>query len=216
MIFPTPYLILPPEKPALIRALDLTEAKTLAARNEGAKVAWRSPVLGNFPFPVFCPSGLVIATAFSETLNANDGDASGYSMRSISPALSAGGTQIRATFRASTAAGWIVAHNAIGISSGSGATTATPVELLQVGGASGHNISASGLLTTDWALLSTTLGVTQVVAISDTTSGANRALVASAMDMYQKAGTSSYNSSSAAGFTHIGAHNNGISLIEVR
>jgi hypothetical protein len=94
--------------------------------------------------------------AASPALNANDSNPN-TSFRICTPITGSSGTQIRATFQASTATGLTTGHCSIGKREAAeplyANTTATPLELLFSGG-SGFAISAGASITSDWQTIS--------------------------------------------------------------
>lgn len=159
--------------------------------------------------------GGVIQTAFSTTLNANDGsDKNGYSFRVYPTALNGSGGPwrwVRVRFRSSTAAGTSVGHASIGIHGSGVATTATPVELL-FSGVSGFSLSAGQTITSDWAVLSFSLSNNIMVIMDYNGSSLMRNLSGGGVNYY-KFGTTSYSTTSPTGFSSQ-TYLTGVDLIE--
>lgn len=68
IVFPCPYLIVPPERPAVIHDL-----RGLPSREEMQKRA----LAMTFPFPMFCPNKSLTPTLFDRTTGTNIGDMTG-------------------------------------------------------------------------------------------------------------------------------------------
>lgn len=153
-------------------------------------------------------------SAFTWSPSGNDTSDAGLSKRNLCPSMTFTGTvtQVRCTFLASTAGALNANNCAFGKSSGSGVTTATPVELL-FGGSSGFSLASSGSAVSDWANIPglLTSGDTGV-AIMDIGTNGNPQIGSGTQ--WGKSGAT-YNQASPAGLSSGGAIY-AISLIEVR
>jgi hypothetical protein len=161
-------------------------------------------------------------TGASTTFIANNKH--GQSFRtSISSLLSQSLGQVRVTYQAANASGLTVDmdHTSIGVQSGTPLNTvATPVEL-KFRGASGFHFVDPFTVASDWAYLSF-LSTDTLVVVQDMTSIGNGG--SGVIDFNGDANSdiqflspgATYNQSSVAGFTDIGAFNFGIILIETQ
>jgi hypothetical protein len=153
--------------------------------------------------------------SFSATLGSSSGGANSYSHRQIIPStapLAKVGTRIRVTFTAGST-GLHCDHAAVGYSAGSGATTATPVELL-FGGSSGFTIGNNASVTSDFLTFPVLPGQ-DIVTIMDVSSSGATSLayttgLASGLNDYNKAGAtynvaapSGLSSTSGAGYVYV-------------
>ncbi|TXH10395.1 MAG: hypothetical protein E6R03_15475 [Hyphomicrobiaceae bacterium] len=189
-----PALILP-ERPALVRAHDMTGIPSFEEMQARQK--------GMFPFPVFCPGGTWVPT-FSQTLAVDQTSLQNYSFRTVIPAgsISTSGTTIRATLQASSSAS--VTFDNVSIVERSGSTvngTTAPTALLFSGGAS-VTVSAGSSVVSD--ALSYTLDETKdyllICDIGSSNGGTVRRDDATFLSYYAAA-ANSWNVQSPGGFS---------------
>lgn len=158
----------------------------------------------------------VITTVYSNAYTGSLTINTGVSYRAPTDAtISAGGTQVRVTFKAGTGGTMVVANCSIGIQSAAEVTTATPVEL-KFSGVSGFSIASSATILSDWATLTTSNGQTLVVVI-DNTSGSSIFLSGKGSGglTYFRTGAQTYNSANPGGFSSL-ADIGGFNKIEVQ
>lgn len=152
---------------------------------------------------------------------------SGYTLRAIMPALTGNGLgQVRVTIVSPVSSvhhfqcnNWAIGKWAGGAN---GDTTATPVELLQVGGAHGFDIFGNDVVSTtlvsEWVTFSCSIGDQPVIVFDNVNTGSpyNMLLTGvSGADSYYKAASASYNAATVAGQTHNATGTlYGVSLIE--
>lgn len=168
-----------------------------------------------FPFASFRRSYAAVV-AFLDTLTANDAGHNG-SFRTVTPAITASGTQCRVTFKAGTSGAFNTNNCSVGKSAGSGNTTTTPVEL-KFNGVSGFSLAASATITSDWVQLPDTVTTADsLVVVMDCGATGNAGYNASsAAGGYFRSAFASYANSSAAGFSFTANNNNGVLSVEVR
>lgn len=151
----------------------------------------------NAPPQSVSPDGVVV---FDPPLDTASSGNSGSSIRGISSPITAGGTQIRVTFKSPSGGGAAATHVAIGKQASTYSTVSTPVEL-KFGGASGFVMSAGGQITSDWATLTTAVNDVLVIVIDSDSSTQIRTSGTYAGGAYIKPSSSSYNAASPSGFT---------------
>lgn len=106
---------------------------------------------------------------FDPPLDAASTGNNGLSFRGVSSGITAGGTQVRVTFKAPSSGGVSAGHASIGKRTSAYNTVTTPVEL-KFSGVSGFSIAAGGSLTSDWADLTTATNDVLVTIIDSTSS----------------------------------------------
>jgi hypothetical protein len=158
------------------------------------------------------PLGLTPQTAYSASLPTNDTGDGGTKFAIITPTISAAGTQIRATFKASSEGTWVVAKVGICVVSTTSSCVATMTELKFSGG-SGFSIPASTTITSDFASLATSVGQ-QVIVCMDITTFSPMINSASTGTTLYVGDTNGCSASSATGTPHSNFAF-GVSLIEV-
>lgn len=213
MIFSAPALIIPPEKPAIVRACDL---RGLPSWQEMQRRE-RALKEGTFPFPVVPPLGHGAAqTAKSYTLSSdNNNGVATKAWRVKIASIAFGGSQIRVRFVASSTGSYIAPHCSVGkMATAPSMSTNPPVELL-FSAVSGFSLTSGQTITSDWANLSTVAGDNLIVDIDATTDNA-RDSAAGGDDAYQKSGASDYNTATVSGYTLNSARVIGLNLVEVR
>jgi hypothetical protein len=153
------------------------------------------------------------------TLNLNDSGDANYSFRVVVPTSGAGGSQVRVTLQASSAAAFDVDNVSVGKSSGTnGDTLATPVSLL-FSGAANKSISAGTTATSDWGTFTVTASDTLVVIFDVSATNGNPAWAnagVTGVTTYFKSGSDSYNQTTLASMTQNLNANWAVSKIEVQ
>ncbi len=164
-----------------------------------------------------------MAVIFTRTLDTNVAGLQGFSIRSVTDTLTAGGDQVAVRFEAASAANTVLANCSIGILGGAVFPNMTtqdragrtqPIEL-KFGGVSGVSLAPGATATSDFTVLSfySSDNLVIVMDFSSTAASAGRLLNAGTPISQFKAATASYNTAVVSGFS-AGAGFVGLNQIE--
>lgn len=149
--------------------------------------------------------------------NSNGGSA-GQTWRSQLTGLSGGAQgQARVTFTNAAGATFDTTHCSIGVDdgSGTGSTTALPVELT-FGGASGFSIPGTSSLVSDWVNFSGFTSGNNLIVIADVDAAGSGVISFNSSEIaFEKAATQSWNTQTVSGYSTFGGPI-GVTLVETR
>ena len=162
-----------------------------------------------------------MTTIFTDTKTGDDTGNDGFSFRQVCTITGGAQSQVRVTFKASSAATLRLDHASIGIQTGTqDACTATPVELL-FAGVSGFSISNGATITSDWANLSGFTSSNKLIVVMDAsaTAGSGDYAVNTAstgQTLWFAAASASYNVAAPGFASSAAATCEGVTLIETQ